>query len=189
MHKCTVDGCNAAFPSKRSRDRHSANLNLHRKLLSTTSDASNGSSEEPPRQTIFNPFLVNGTASSMNHVTVSSQTPNTQSYISIEIPWLSCILFVWIMQTPPWNPFLPFPLFPGVFQQQQAPVIHTAECRFCGKSFEQGPTLQSHMEPAHAAEGHRCRNCNALFFSRRKLETHSCRGSSNKNGTQWAIII
>ncbi|XP_071042490.1 zinc finger protein basonuclin-2 isoform X2 [Parasteatoda tepidariorum] len=38
MHKCTVEGCNAAFPSKRSRDRHSANLNLHRKLLSTTAD-------------------------------------------------------------------------------------------------------------------------------------------------------
>lgn len=30
MHKCTVEGCNASFPSKRSRDRHSANLNLHR---------------------------------------------------------------------------------------------------------------------------------------------------------------
>ncbi|XP_076143857.1 zinc finger protein basonuclin-1 isoform X1 [Alosa pseudoharengus] len=33
MHLCTVDGCNAAFPSRRSRDRHSANLNLHHKLL------------------------------------------------------------------------------------------------------------------------------------------------------------
>lgn len=38
MHTCSVEGCNAAFPSKRSRDRHSANLNLHRKLLSTSSD-------------------------------------------------------------------------------------------------------------------------------------------------------
>ncbi len=38
LHKCNVDGCNAAFPSKRSRDRHSANLNLHRKLLSTSSE-------------------------------------------------------------------------------------------------------------------------------------------------------
>ena len=37
MHTCTVEGCNAAFPSKRSRDRHSGNLNLHRKLLSTSS--------------------------------------------------------------------------------------------------------------------------------------------------------
>lgn len=34
-HVCMVDGCNAAFPSKRSRDRHSANMNLHRRLLST----------------------------------------------------------------------------------------------------------------------------------------------------------
>lgn len=40
MHKCVVDGCNAAFPSKRSRDRHSANLNLHRKLLSTSDSSS-----------------------------------------------------------------------------------------------------------------------------------------------------
>ncbi|XP_034256156.1 zinc finger protein basonuclin-2-like, partial [Thrips palmi] len=42
MHKCSVDGCNAAFPSKRSRDRHSANLNLHRKLLSTSSSPTHG---------------------------------------------------------------------------------------------------------------------------------------------------
>ena len=42
MHTCNVEGCNAAFPSKRSRDRHSANLNLHRKLLSISSaDADN----------------------------------------------------------------------------------------------------------------------------------------------------
>ncbi|XP_033904389.3 zinc finger protein basonuclin-1-like isoform X1 [Acipenser ruthenus] len=33
MHMCTVEGCNAAFPSRRSRDRHSANMNLHHKLL------------------------------------------------------------------------------------------------------------------------------------------------------------
>ena len=36
MHRCCIPGCNAAFPSKRSRDRHSSNLNLHRKLLSTS---------------------------------------------------------------------------------------------------------------------------------------------------------
>ncbi|KAH8273218.1 hypothetical protein KR026_007332, partial [Drosophila bipectinata] len=35
-HKCNIDGCNAAFSSKRSRDRHSSNINLHRKLLSTS---------------------------------------------------------------------------------------------------------------------------------------------------------
>ncbi|XP_078237279.1 zinc finger protein basonuclin-1 isoform X2 [Pogona vitticeps] len=33
MHFCTVEGCNATFPSRRSRDRHSSNLNLHHKLF------------------------------------------------------------------------------------------------------------------------------------------------------------
>ena len=50
MHTCTVDGCNAAFPSKRSRDRHSSNLNLHRKLLSTSSP--DGESNKPTNKSI-----------------------------------------------------------------------------------------------------------------------------------------
>nr|XP_061819836.1 zinc finger protein basonuclin-1 [Nerophis lumbriciformis] len=33
MHVCTLDGCTATFTSRRSRDRHSANLNLHQKLM------------------------------------------------------------------------------------------------------------------------------------------------------------
>jgi len=41
---CLVEGCNATFPSKRSRDRHSANLNLHRKLLSTSATSTKSSS-------------------------------------------------------------------------------------------------------------------------------------------------
>ncbi|EPQ15279.1 Zinc finger protein basonuclin-1 [Myotis brandtii] len=32
-HVCTVEGCQATFPSRRSRDRHSSNLNLHQKAL------------------------------------------------------------------------------------------------------------------------------------------------------------
>ncbi|XP_053976510.1 uncharacterized protein LOC128875161 [Hylaeus volcanicus] len=64
MHRCSVDGCNAAFPSKRSRDRHSANLNLHRKLLSTSSSPPLSSSLPPslsPRvdDSQMNPLLHN----------------------------------------------------------------------------------------------------------------------------------
>ncbi|XP_017756585.1 PREDICTED: LOW QUALITY PROTEIN: zinc finger protein basonuclin-2-like [Eufriesea mexicana] len=64
MHRCSVDGCNAAFPSKRSRDRHSANLNLHRKLLSTSSSPPLSSSLPPslsPRveESQMNPLLHN----------------------------------------------------------------------------------------------------------------------------------
>ncbi|KOB65368.1 Uncharacterized protein OBRU01_22844 [Operophtera brumata] len=36
-HPCDVSGCDAAFPSRRSRDRHSSNVDLHRRLLSTNS--------------------------------------------------------------------------------------------------------------------------------------------------------
>uniref|UniRef100_A0A5F9DUW4 Zinc finger protein basonuclin-1 n=2 Tax=Oryctolagus cuniculus TaxID=9986 RepID=A0A5F9DUW4_RABIT len=32
-HACTVEGCKATFPSRRSRDRHSSNLSLHQKVL------------------------------------------------------------------------------------------------------------------------------------------------------------
>lgn len=37
LHPCEVNGCDAAFPSRRSRDRHSSNVDLHRRLLSTGS--------------------------------------------------------------------------------------------------------------------------------------------------------
>ncbi|KAM5194579.1 zinc finger protein basonuclin-2 isoform 1-T1 [Mantella aurantiaca] len=47
MHVCTVSGCNAAFPSRRSRDRHSANINLHRKLLTKELDEMGLDSSQP----------------------------------------------------------------------------------------------------------------------------------------------
>ncbi|KFD71086.1 hypothetical protein M514_02659, partial [Trichuris suis] len=51
MHGCTVRGCTAAFPSKRSRDRHSANQNLHRRLLNGGNDLTEqeiiGGAKEP----------------------------------------------------------------------------------------------------------------------------------------------
>ncbi|CAK1542280.1 unnamed protein product [Leptosia nina] len=37
LHPCDVNGCDAAFPSRRSRDRHSSNIDLHRRLLCTSS--------------------------------------------------------------------------------------------------------------------------------------------------------
>ncbi|XP_074139046.1 zinc finger protein basonuclin-2 isoform X2 [Sminthopsis crassicaudata] len=45
MHVCTVAGCNAAFPSRRSRD--SANINLHRKLLTKELDDMGLDSSQP----------------------------------------------------------------------------------------------------------------------------------------------
>uniref|UniRef100_A0A8C8YK65 Zinc finger protein basonuclin-1 n=1 Tax=Prolemur simus TaxID=1328070 RepID=A0A8C8YK65_PROSS len=41
-HTCTVEGCSATFPSRRSRDRHSSNLNLHQKVLNQEALESSG---------------------------------------------------------------------------------------------------------------------------------------------------
>lgn len=54
LHKCDIDGCNAAFPSKRSRDRHSSNLNLHRKLLSTSSSVDRHEENNHPSAAALN---------------------------------------------------------------------------------------------------------------------------------------
>ncbi|XP_072938194.1 zinc finger protein basonuclin-2-like [Epargyreus clarus] len=35
MYKCNHEGCRGAFQTRRSRDRHSANINLHKKLISS----------------------------------------------------------------------------------------------------------------------------------------------------------
>ena len=47
VHLCTVLGCNATFQSKRSRDRHSANVQLHQKLLSTVATCTPLDTETP----------------------------------------------------------------------------------------------------------------------------------------------
>ena len=55
-HYCTVPGCNSVFPSKRSRDRHASNVNLHRRLsavgngidLSSTASSVNAVASSPP---------------------------------------------------------------------------------------------------------------------------------------------
>lgn len=75
MHVCTVDGCRAAFPSKRSRDRHSSNLNLHRKMLSGA-DASMDSTADPTlRQDILS-TLYGAAHLASTGVAVSSSFPN-----------------------------------------------------------------------------------------------------------------
>lgn len=72
MHKCTIDGCNSAFPSKRSRDRHSANINLHKKLLSVHVDK-NGVS----LVTSAASALANGTFNSSHFSQQSNSSPTS----------------------------------------------------------------------------------------------------------------
>eukprot|EP00062_Callorhinchus_milii_P002378 gi/632938508/ref/XP_007905232.1/ PREDICTED: zinc finger protein basonuclin-1 isoform X1 [Callorhinchus milii] len=62
MHMCTIEGCNAAFPSRRSRDRHSANINLHHKLLTKDSyeNQNNFSNTAPATKEFYEDILFRG---------------------------------------------------------------------------------------------------------------------------------
>lgn len=78
MHRCTVDGCTAAFPSKRNRDRHALNANLHRKLLS----ASAGSNGSPPP-------AAESPAKLQHHASLPSLPAGPEQYSSLRDEFLS----------------------------------------------------------------------------------------------------
>ncbi|XP_034534863.1 zinc finger protein basonuclin-1 [Notolabrus celidotus] len=79
MHLCTVEGCNAAFPSRRSRDRHSANLNLHHKLLtkdsfSPTNTLYSSSSQSRSRDSVSLDYCQDQRDRDLPHRDSTSQT-------------------------------------------------------------------------------------------------------------------
>lgn len=80
MHKCTVTGCQMMFSSRRSRNRHSANLNpkLHMPQKHT-SDFEQAEDEELPK---MNAFIPNP-ASSSSTIAVSSVSDASSMYLQI----------------------------------------------------------------------------------------------------------
>ncbi|OWR52665.1 hypothetical protein KGM_205405 [Danaus plexippus plexippus] len=85
LHPCDVSGCDAAFPSRRSRDRHSLNVDLHRRLLST------GSPQNPDQRPAFevNAELLNklyadikGLASTLETLRYGEESSQVPSYVS-----------------------------------------------------------------------------------------------------------
>lgn len=55
VHKCTFDGCFASFPTKRSRDRHAANIALHKRVFANLDMKNSDNSSGLP----LNPLLNN----------------------------------------------------------------------------------------------------------------------------------
>ncbi|XP_033633750.1 zinc finger protein basonuclin-1-like isoform X1 [Asterias rubens] len=75
MHACTIDGCNAMFPSRRSRDRHSTNFNLHRKLFEKGVPLKDGFDQVHPPEPTFGlaPGQGNDSEERPNHKLPDSQ--------------------------------------------------------------------------------------------------------------------
>ncbi|XP_075265837.1 uncharacterized protein LOC142358291 [Convolutriloba macropyga] len=85
QHSCWIKGCNSSFPSKRSRDRHSLNYNLHSHLLqsddvtpNTPTTAANAASSTSDDVIDFSNTTGQSESSSMNTIT-NSPDSSTES--------------------------------------------------------------------------------------------------------------
>jgi hypothetical protein len=197
LHKCTIEGCNAAFPSKRSRDRHASNLNLHRKLLST-------GDERPPG---LPDALRNDMLTRMYGLGVLPGLPSDSFTPEMRDKLIAAA-------KDPTLAGFPF-LFPALMQGLAAPSnlpsngeserqnngnsdgarpVYVLEddlptpdrngnmpCKFCHKAFPDGVGLKSHYETCHLSDLFPCTvpGCHKVFSSRRKRNCHSLNESQH----------
>ncbi|CAH1407888.1 unnamed protein product [Nezara viridula] len=201
MHKCTVDGCNAAFPSKRSRDRHSANLNLHRKLLSTSlTDKANmfldpthlsSLTSNPALHTEFLARLY-ADSGSLPHI------PPPGLLNGERLPPHPPLFLHPLGGLPgfPGFPHLPSSVINGHSSGSVSPSSAPASphlvyaddeeertpdkdgfipCRFCNQSLKDRGSLKEHYEASHLGDMHRCSvpGCNLVFATCRRRNLHA----------------
>jgi len=195
QHVCTVPGCNAVFPSKRSRDRHSSNLNLHRKLLSTSELPPSPPPQLQPLEDcicrspdsiqhrplpISVPPVDRSPASGVvpDSATKSSATSDTDSSSSggssdsgdeegtVQLT--------------------------GTHHQQNGYSEHTsrvecsstlATCHLCQQTFRDNLVLKEHIETVHPREMFPCTvdGCNKIFSTRKSRNRHSQNDNLHRN--------
>ena len=213
MHTCTVEGCNAAFPSKRSRDRHSANLNLHRKLLSTSSSDGEGKTNKGHlTQSLRDEFLpriydaysgsntYTGPQLHLNNedgedcdlvVNMSTRTDANMNN-SVSDANASSPQHVYSNGGSPANHDGP----EGYGDSEGQDESHTdpdgmVKCHICRQHFRDNLVLKEHYEKVHPKEMYRCTisGCDKIFSTRKSRNRHSQNDnlhrhlSPSKNGT------
>ena len=174
VHACTVPGCNATFQSRRSRDRHSGNVPLHDKLLSTaTPHCSSITSACVPRHSnppaTVSSWLGGDVACfylmQLRYGLSSYQTSIVSAPDSPDAPLLPCPdchldgatdahgLGTSSPETSPCSTGT------GVRMQHSAPrpaADGTAVCHVCGQAFYDNLVLKEHVEKLHPREMYRC---------------------------------
>ena len=149
-HDCTVEGCNASFPSRRSRDRHSSNSALHSKLLSTSNPTLPDDVTEPPAPAVAQNHANNGCDA------VRSLSPD----LDREGSRLSPAAFANIVS----------PL-----DQPQPDPQGDAQCHTCLLRFRDNLALKEHVEKLHPREIFHCTvsGCDKIFSTRKSRNRHS----------------
>jgi len=171
---CLVEGCNATFPSKRSRDRHSANLNLHRKLLSTsgTSKSTALYSDHP-----FPPAVVDADEGCLVlNLSRSADGPETRASAAAAAAAAA------VAEPPDADTDgeasrsscdEPTAASGGDGDPTAAMTCHV--CPAPTASFRDRLALKEHLEAVHPREAHRCTvpGCDKLFSTRKSRNRHS----------------
>lgn len=195
MHTCTVDGCNASFPSKRSRDRHSSNLNLHRKLLSTHIDKDE--EKDNNTQLLRDEFLSKIYDSQFHGDLYKQFEENNKNGSDGEDK----------SETPPLeeedeeeeeededatnhnNSNHTHVEQDTMSDGPQSEINGTVKCHVCLKSFRDNLILKEHFETVHPKEMYHCTigGCDKIFSTRKSRNRHSQNDSLHKhigvNGT------
>ncbi|XP_039291648.1 zinc finger protein basonuclin-2-like isoform X2 [Nilaparvata lugens] len=181
MHKCTVDGCNAAFPSKRSRDRHSANLNLHRKLLSTSLGDKVPGNVFLDGNAGFHADILSriygGEPGGLGHHALPPPGLLNGDHLPPHPPIFMPHLGYFPHLGAPLNGHSSrsnSPPSPGSLSNLKDEDSGYLPCKFCQKSLPNPSLLQEHYHQFHSAEMASCPNpgCGRMFTSQRKRDLH-----------------
>ncbi|XP_041369592.1 zinc finger protein basonuclin-2-like [Gigantopelta aegis] len=178
MHPCSVEGCGATFPSKRSRDRHSSNLNLHRKLMSTSEckDNNDGGSMQNLRdnvlQSLYGPEFVeqdavkrNGLAASTGSGSAGSECHSDDEEEEEEDG--ECVLNGGEEDEEEED---------GNEDTEQLDMDNkdSVVCHVCKSQFRDNLALKEHLELVHPREMFRCTvsGCDKVFSTRKSRSRH-----------------
>ena len=186
---CIMEGCNATFPSKRSRDRHSANLNLHRKLLSTSGTSGKSAtsavySEHPfPPPVVVHSSSENATEEAGYLVLNLSRTaenpaptagPETRAAAAVAESADT------VIQAPDTDGEASRSSSVGPEEEPATAGSDSTAvtCHVCPSptaTFRDKLALKEHLETVHPRESHRCTvaGCDKLFSTRKSRNRHS----------------
>ena len=196
MHTCSVEGCNAAFPSKRSRDRHSANLNLHRKLLSTSSSDGGDSKINTRSNSLRDEFLPRiydnqnyhsnallqryelensiGNGGGKDEGNLEEHTNGNGKALTNGNP-----------ESPPPSPTSPINDEEKVNGETETATDENecskpdkdgmVKCHVCSQKFRDNLHLKEHLEKVHPKEMFHCtiKGCEKIFSTRKSRNRHS----------------
>ncbi|XP_050956660.1 zinc finger protein basonuclin-1 isoform X2 [Labeo rohita] len=184
MHMCTVDGCNAAFPSRRSRDREHPDL-LHKEPLSQMSvilkeshrtglvfpmSKSLERASEPVEGALENEAVLDLSTRGSAHSSWDSDVGSEEGLPLVDSDESCDGLSVGAAASPP-------------CLSQQTNGSSPITCHLCQKVYSNKGTFRAHYKTVHLRLLHKCKvpGCDTTFSSVRSRNRHSQNPNLHRN--------